>query len=116
MSDQLLGPLDAIGQGVAVQTEHAMVALSFVILRTKEPEMERPFRAPGGRATGIVAGVLSLGLGALFLPGMPAALVWPYEWVIVGLWWLLGVVFLARFPSVRPGPDAEERILAALEK
>ncbi|WP_454853046.1 APC family permease [Promicromonospora soli] len=102
--------------GLSIIIAYAMVALSFVILRTKEPEMERPFRAPGGRATGIVAGVLSLGLGSLFLPGMPAALVWPYEWVIVGVWWLLGLAFLARIPSVRPGPDAEERVLAALEK
>lgn len=42
---------------------------------------------------------------------MPAMLdVQPY--VILGLWWLLGVVFLVRVPGgVAPGEDAEERLL-----
>lgn len=45
---------------------------------------------------------------------MPAMLdVQPY--VILGLWWLLGVVFLVRVPGgVTPGEDAEERLLERL--
>ena len=61
----------------------------------------------------MAAGLLALGLGVLYMPGMPAALVWPYEWVIVAAWWVLGLAFLLRVPSVPPGPDAEERVLAA---
>jgi len=34
--------------------------------------------------------VLSLAIATLYMPGSPAALVWPYEWVIVGGWILLG--------------------------
>ncbi|RFU21694.1 APC family permease [Geodermatophilus marinus] len=99
--------------GLSIVIAYVMVALSFVVLRRREPAMERPFRAPGGAATGVVAGLLALGLGTLYLPGMPAALVWPYEWVVVAAWWLLGLVFVLRVPSVDPGPDAEQRVLTA---
>jgi amino acid transporter len=100
--------------GLSIIVAYVMVAVSFVVLRRREPHMERPFRAPGGQATGVVAAVLALGLGVLFLPGMPAALIWPYEWIVLGAWWLLGLVFILRLPRVGPGPDAEERVLAAL--
>jgi amino acid transporter len=99
--------------GLSIVVAFAMVALSFVMLRRREPEMERPFRAPGGVATGVVACALSVGMGVLFLPGMPAALVWPYEWVILAVWWVLGIAFVVRMPSVGPGPEAEDRLLAA---
>jgi APA family basic amino acid/polyamine antiporter len=102
--------------GLSIIVAFVMVAVSFVVLRRREPEMPRPFRAPGGITTGVVAAVLSIGLGVLFLPGMPAALVWPYEWVVLGAWWLLGAVFLARLPAVGPGPEAERRVLAAQDR
>jgi basic amino acid/polyamine antiporter, APA family len=100
--------------GLSIVIAYVMVALSFVVLRRREPAMERPFRAPGGTGTGVVAVVLAVGLGVLFLPGMPAALVWPYEWVLLAVWWALGLAFLRRVPSVPPGPDAETRVLAAV--
>ncbi|MGY1706262.1 APC family permease [Geodermatophilus sp. SYSU D00697] len=99
--------------GLSITVAYIMVAVSFVVLRRREPDMSRPFRAPGGQATGVLAAVLAVGLGVLFLPGMPAALVWPYEWVILAAWWVLGLVFVLRLPSVGPGPDAEARVLAA---
>jgi APA family basic amino acid/polyamine antiporter len=98
--------------GLSIVVAFFMVALAFVVLRRREPGMDRPFRAPGGVATGVAAAALSLGLGVLYLPGMPAALVWPYEWVVVGLWWLAGVLFLSRIPKVGPGPLAEEQLQA----
>jgi hypothetical protein len=39
--------------------------------------------------------MLSLAIVLLFLPGSPAALIWPWEWAIVGGWVLLGAVLLA---------------------
>jgi amino acid transporter len=99
--------------GLSITIAYVMVAVSFVVLRRREPDMSRPFRAPGGQATGVLAAALAIGLGALFLPGMPAALVWPYEWLILVAWWALGLLFLLRLPAVGPGPDAEARILAA---
>ncbi|MGY1812462.1 APC family permease [Blastococcus sp. SYSU D00820] len=99
--------------GLSITVAYIMVAVSFVVLRRREPDMSRPFRAPGGQATGVLAAALAIGLGVLFLPGMPAALIWPYEWLILAAWWGLGLLFMLRLPSVGPGPDAEARILAA---
>jgi len=73
--------------------------------------MERPFRVSSGTAAGVSAAVLSLGLAVLFLPGMPPALIWPYEWVIVGLWWALGIVLLLRLPKVEACPRAEQKLV-----
>lgn len=99
--------------GLNIVVAFFVVALSFLALRRREPDMPRPFRVSSGPAVGWTAAGLSLGLAVLFLPGMPAALIWPYEWVIVGIWWAAGAVFLLRLPVVAPGPDAEEELLRA---
>lgn len=83
--------VDAGGFGLVIAW--LMVALSFIILRKKEPTMDRPFRLRGGTSIGWVATVLSIGVGILYLPGMPSALVWPYEWIIVFAWTILGAIF-----------------------
>lgn len=100
--------------GVNIVIAYVVVVLSFLVLRRREPGMERPFRTPGGPVVGVAALVLSLGLGVLYLPGMPAALIWPSEWLIVGAWWLVGAVFLWRLPRVTPGEDAEQRLIEAV--
>ncbi len=99
--------------GIALVISYAMVALAFVVLRRREPEMDRPFRTPGGQTTGAVAVVLALGLAVLYLPGMPAALAWPYEWVIVGGWVVAGLVLGSRVPETGYGPQAHDRLVAA---
>ena len=73
--------------------------------------MERPFRTPLGLGVGILAMGLSVAIGALYLPGMTAALVWPYEWAIFGVWWLIGLVFFFKVRPVGPGPDAGKLLL-----
>jgi basic amino acid/polyamine antiporter, APA family len=98
--------------GLAIVIAFFIVAVTFLVLRRREPEMERPFRVSSGKAVGGSAAVLSFGLAVLFLPGMPSALIWPYEWVIVGLWWTLGIVLLLRLPKVEPGPRAERELVA----
>lgn len=96
--------------GFSLIISYAMVALSFVLLRRREPQMERPFRAPGGSKTGIIAAVLATGLGLLFLPGMPAALIWPYEWLILLAWAAAGLVLILRVPRVGHGPNAHQEM------
>jgi amino acid transporter len=76
----LIWLVDAGGLGIVVA--YAMVALSFVVLRRKEPEMPRPYRVKHGKLVGYAAFTLSLGMMLLYMPGSPSALVWPYEWVI----------------------------------
>ncbi|MDY0404991.1 amino acid permease [Virgibacillus sp. 179-BFC.A HS] len=81
--------VDAGGLGLVVAW--FMVALSFVILRKKHPKMPRPFRLPGGTTIGWIAVLMGVGIGVLYMPGMPSALVWPYEWMIILLWTVLGI-------------------------
>lgn len=95
-----------------------LVAVAFLILRRREPRMERPFRVGGrsglGPVVGVCAALSTLGLLSLYMPGMPAALT-AQPWLLFGLWWLLGLVFWLRIPAgIGPGEDAEERLLAAL--
>ncbi|WP_106496526.1 APC family permease [Lentibacillus sp. Marseille-P4043] len=82
--------VDAGGLGLVVAW--LMVAISFIILRKKAPDMKRPFKLPGGTTLGWIAVVLAAGISILYMPGMPSALIWPYEWAIVGLWAVLGVI------------------------
>lgn len=86
----LVWAVDAGGLGIVIA--YSMVALSFLVLRRKEPELARPYRVPYGNLVGWLALLLSCGLGLLYLPGSPSALVWPQEWAIVIAWALLGGV------------------------
>jgi amino acid transporter len=76
----LIWLVDAGGLGIVVA--YTMVALSFIVLRRKEPEMPRPYRVRHGIFVGYTALILSLGMMLLYLPGSPSALLWPHEWVI----------------------------------
>lgn len=96
-----------------------LVAVAFLVLRRREPDMPRPMRVGGARGAlgtgvGVTAAVLTLGLLALYLPGMPASLDWQ-PWVMFGVWWIVGLVLVLRMPrGVGPGEDAEDRLLARL--
>ena len=84
----LVWVVDAGGLGIVIA--YGMVAWSFLILRKREPELERPYRVRYGKLVGVSALILSIGLGVLYLPGSPAALIWPQEWGIVLAWIVLG--------------------------
>lgn len=96
--------------GLAIIVAFLMVSISFVILRRREPEMDRPFRTPGGIGVGVLAAVLAGALAFLFMPGQAAALV-PPEWVIIAAWSVLGLIFIVKLPRVTPGPDAEDELM-----
>ena len=74
---------------------YCMVSISFVILRKKEPDMPRPYRVPAYKFVGFMAIAMS-GLMVLVycIPGSGGSLAWQ-EWMMVGGWSLLGVVFFA---------------------
>ena len=82
--------VDAGGLGIVIA--YGMVAWSFLVLRRKEPELARPYRVRHGKLVGRLALLISIGLGILYLPGSPAALLWPQEWAIVLVWAIWGVV------------------------
>ncbi len=80
--------VDAGGLGIVIA--YAFVAWSFLVLRKREPHMDRPYKVRAGQAVGRIALVLSLAIAILYMPGSPAALVWPYEWAIFLGWSLFG--------------------------
>lgn len=81
--------VDAGSLGVVIA--YAIVALSFIALRRKEPSLSRPYRVPGGVVVGWLAFLMAFAIGLLYLPGSPGALIWPQEWVICLGWASAGV-------------------------
>lgn len=76
---------------------YGFVAWAFLRLRSTEPDMERPFRVPLGRFIGLLALLMSVMLGCLYLPFSPSALAWPHEWMVVLVGAMLGFVFYLRY-------------------
>ena len=72
---------------------YCMVSMSFLILRKKMPDLHRPYRVRHYRFVGIAATVLSGMMVVMYLiPGSGSSLT-SQEWVIVGGWTLLGLIF-----------------------
>lgn len=72
---------------------YCMVSLSFLILRKKAPDMPRPYRVPAYKFVGAMAVLMSGFMVLVYcIPGSGGNLVWQ-EWIMVGGWALLGVVF-----------------------
>lgn len=104
----------------SIVVAYLLVSVVFLILRRREPQMDRPLRVCGRGKAGLLVGgaavVFCVGLLSLYLPGMPAFLdVQP--WMLFGAWWLLGAFFLFRIPTgIEPGEDAEHRLLDAVNR
>lgn len=83
---------DAGGLGIVIG--YLLAAVAFVQLRKNEPHMERPFQAGKSSIVGWLAIIFSIFFVILYMPGMPAALVWPYEWAIFAGWAVLGILLM----------------------
>lgn len=92
--------VDAGGFGIVIA--YTCVAISFLVLRYREPDMVRPFRVPAGKLVGIVTIVLSFGLLLLYMPGMPSALIGVEWWIFLG-WTVLGIALFGYAKSKYPG-------------
>jgi len=103
--------------GLGIVAAYATVAVSFLVLRVREPGMNRPFRVVRGSLVGWGALILSIAITLAYLPGSPAALVWPYEWAIVLAWTLLGAIFFswARFVYGTECEQCMQRELGSLD-
>ena len=70
---------------------YCIVSTSFVVLRRKNPEMERPYRVKKYRLTGSIAIIMSGAMSLMYvIPNTNCTLIWQ-EWIIVCGWSLLGV-------------------------
>ena len=101
--------VDAAAFGTVVA--YFMVSLSFFILRSKEPDLVRPFYTPAGKVVGVGALLVALFFLWLYLPGLgsPAPLTGP-EWMFVGGWIVLGIIlFIANKAGKNGKVSKEER-------
>jgi len=74
---------------------YMMVAISFLLLRKKEPDMPRPYKVKHPTIIGIVAIAMSGFMVLMYiLPGTGASLS-AVEWIMVGGWLILGLIFAA---------------------
>ena len=74
---------------------YCMVAISFLILRKKQPDMPRPYKVPAGRLMGGIAVLMSGFMVVMYcIPGSGGTLILP-EWGMVAAWSALDVVFFA---------------------
>lgn len=87
--------------GLGLVIAWLMVAVSFIVLRKKEPDMPRPYKLPGGTTIGWFAVVMAFGVTTLYMPGMPSALT-GIEWILTGFWFLFGFV-LYNYSMVKYG-------------
>ncbi|WP_137990403.1 ethanolamine permease [Streptomyces vilmorinianum] len=91
---------------------YALMALSHIVLRRREPELPRPYRTPGGVVTSSVAFVLALSaLVATFLVDQDAAFIALVVYVIA----LAYFAFYSRHRLVAKAPEEEFAALAAAE-
>ncbi|MFJ2786484.1 MULTISPECIES: ethanolamine permease [unclassified Streptomyces] len=91
---------------------YALMALSHIVLRRREPGLHRPYRTPGGTATSSVAFVLALSaLVATFLVDRTAAFLALGVYVIA----LAYFAFYSRHRLVARAPEEEFAALAAAE-
>lgn len=77
--------------GIGIVFGYLLVSIAFLRLRKLEPELNRPYKIKTYRFVGVMAILLSVLFICFYLPGMPSALVWPIEWLIVAVWSLIGL-------------------------
>lgn len=93
------------------------VSFSFLKLKRKFPDIERPYVAPGGKIMGYLSIVgATLVLLAITLPGSPAALKWPLEWAILITLSVLGLIIWMISKKTRSTTSKEERDYLILER
>ena len=82
---------------------------SVIRLRKTRPDLPRPLPMPGGKPV-MVAGVIMtiLMACAMLLPGSPASLKWPYEYLLLGFLLAIGIVlYLFRDKSISEEEQAK---------
>ena len=78
--------------GVALGVCWLTSVLTMLICRRKYPQLKRPFKAPMVYVTGPIALIIGLIVVVMpLVPGTDISLIWPYEYVLLVAWVLLGI-------------------------
>lgn len=87
---------------VATITMWVMTFFAVLVMRKKYPDIERPMKMPGGQVTVVLGVIFSIFvLGTVLLPMSPGSIIWPSEYIITLVLFLIGVVlFLLRDKSI----------------
>ena len=93
---------------------YLMVTLSFIFLRVRQPELERPYKIKHAKLVGAVSIGVVCFFAYLYLPMGPSPLA-PIEWVLVCGWFALGLILAlyARAKNRNVSPLERERLLFA---
>ncbi len=73
---------------------YLLVAVSFLVLRKKEPDLERPFMVKRGNYIAVLVALFSVSFLIFYSPLGGISRIWLREWMLIGIWALIGV-FLA---------------------
>ena len=72
---------------------YCIVSISFIVIRKKEPELNRPYKVKHYWSVGIIAVLMAGAMAMMYIiPGTVCTLIWQ-EWIIVGGWAVLGLLF-----------------------
>ena len=72
---------------------YCMVAISFLILRKKEPEMARPYKVKNYKLVGCLAVIMSGFMVAMYIIPTSSCALTVQEWIIAGGWSIMGILF-----------------------
>ncbi|MBR0596933.1 APC family permease [Sinanaerobacter chloroacetimidivorans] len=110
----VIDPLTIAG-GVGFVIGWFVTSLSAIKLRSSEPDMLRPYRVPGGKASmGIAAVVSGIVILISFVPGLPSFM-GSLAITIFIVWTIIGLVFYAATSNFRKAISEEERIKSIFE-
>lgn len=98
---------------LATVVAYLLVAVAFLVIRRRHPDLPRPYRVAAPVTVGWLAAAATVFFILLYLPGSPSALAWPEEWLIVLLWAALGAGLAAgmRRRTAALGPGRQVRLI-----
>lgn len=95
---------------------YLMVTLSFIILRYREPELNRPYKVKYGKLVGFIAILISVFFITLYLP-IGASSLTLVEWIIVLCWVGFGAfLYVFSIKGIKRNKDEREEVLYGGDK